>query len=317
MIAEKIFVGIDVARARLDVYVDPEGTSLSVENDPRAIQALIRRLRRFPCVVVGLEASGGYEKSVAKRLHAAGLVVHVLDPAQVRAFARSMKRRAKTDRIDAMMIARYLKAALDVLVPFVPDPDAERLGELVAYRRRLVAEGATLKGQIALAEEATVRRMMTTRLRGIAQAVLVLEKTIRQLIAQQQRFARTAALLRTVAGVGPVLVATLLAELPELGTISAKRIASLVGVAPHARQSGATDRGGRCTGGRGQIRDILYMGALSAVTAKDPHLEPFYKRLRQAGKPFKLAITAVMRKLITRLNAIVRDDLAIRQTTVA
>ena len=148
----------------------------------------------------------------------------------------------------------------------------------------------------------------SARLRSLAHAVLVLDKEIARRIAESRVLAQRARRLRQVRGVGPVLVATLVAELPELGTIGAKRIASLVGVAPHARQSGATDRGGRCAGGRKSVRDVLYMAALSAVSSKDPVLRPFYERLRTAGKPFKVAITAVMRKLITHLNAIVRKE---------
>ncbi|MEW5421325.1 transposase, partial [Amorphus sp. 3PC139-8] len=144
-------------------------------------------------------------------------------------------------------------------------------------------------------------------LRSLAQSVLLLDKEIARRIADSVTLAKHARLLRAVRGVGPVLAATLIAELPELGRIGAKRIASLVGVAPHARQSGARDRGGRCAGGRKSVRDVLYMAALSAVSGKDPVLRPFYDRLRTAGKPFKVAITAVMRKLITHLNAIIRD----------
>ncbi len=301
-------VGIDVSKAKLDVVLADTGESVTVANTPAGLAELLRRLHRIGPLAVGVEASGGYERGLIAHLHDAGHTVYLLDPAQVRAFARSMRQRAKTDRIDAAMIARYLQVARDRLTPAAPDPARTRLAQLVAYRRRLVAEAAALKSQQALVEEPVVRRMQAARLRSLAHAVLVLDKEIARRIAESRVLAQRARRLRQVRGVGPVLVATLVAELPELGTIGAKRIASLVGVAPHARQSGATDRGGRCAGGRKSVRDVLYMAALSAVSSKDPVLRPFYERLRTAGKPFKVAITAVMRKLITHLNAIVRKE---------
>lgn len=300
-------VGIDVAKATLDVVLGETGESFTVANTPAGLADLLRRLDGHGPLAVGVEASGGYERRLIAHLHDAGHTVYLLDPAQVRGFARSMRQRAKTDRIDAGMIARYLQVARDRLAPAAPDPARIRLAQLVAYRRRLVAEAAALKSQQALIEEPMVRRMLAARLRGLAQAVLVLDKEIARRISDDRRLAERARRLRAVRGVGPVLVATLVAELPELGSIGAKRIASLVGVAPHARQSGASDRGGRCGGGRKPVRDVLYMAALSAVSSKDPVLRPFYDRLRSAGKPFKVAITAVMRKLITHLNAIVRN----------
>lgn len=312
MIQETTFVGIDVAKARLDVFIGASGRSVAVDNTPKAIAGLIRHVRHLQAshgpVRVGLEASGGYERALITRLHAAGLTVYLLDPAQVRAFARAMKQHAKTDRIDAIMIAGYLQAAIGRLTPLSPDPARRRLAQLLAHRRRLVTEAATTKGQIDLIDEPVVRRMMAARLRSLAQAILVLDKTIRQRIAESATLARKAALLTRVKGVGPVLTATLLADLPELGTITAKAAAALVGVAPHARQSGTRNRPGRCSGGRKQVRDVLYMAALSAIKANDRDLDPFYRRLRHAGKPFKVAIIAAMRKLITKLNAILRDD---------
>lgn len=308
MIAQDSFIGIDVSKHRFDLHVHPAGAAFSVANETQAVAALVRQLRRAQPRAIALEASGGYEKALAKRLGAAGLKVYVLDPAQVRAFARAMKTRAKTDRIDAAMIARYLEASVARLVPYQPDPTAEKLAALLAYRRKLVAEMASLKGYLDTLEVAAVRRMVEASITTLKANVAELNRSIRQTLAATPAMAARDKRLSAVPGVGPVLAATLIAELPELGRIGPKRIASLVGVAPHARQSGKRDWRGKCSGGRRQIRDVLYMATLSAIAAKAPHLEPFYRRLRQNGKPHKPAITAAMRKFMTILNAIVRDD---------
>ncbi|MGH6753949.1 MAG: IS110 family transposase [Bradyrhizobium sp.] len=307
MIPDRVFVGIDVSKNRFDVHFHPGGERLAVPNEAAAVAALARRLRSMRPVAIGLEASGGYERGLARRLHAAGLAVYVLAPAAVRHFARALRRPAKTDPIDAAMIARYLELAVDELSPYAPDPRIERLDALVTHRRRLAGEASTLRGQMDTIDEPTVCRMIKARLATLRMGMLTLDKAIRQTIAECPAMTALFKTLVAVKGVGPVLAATLIAGLPELGRIGAKAVASLVGVAPHARQSGATDRHGRCSGGRAPIRAVLYMAVLSAIKAKAPHIEPFYQRLRQNGKPFKLAITAAMRKFITILNAIVRD----------
>lgn len=304
MIAEERFVGIDVSKQRFDVHVQPGGEAWSVANEPAALSRFVRRLAQLHPKAIGLEASGGYEKPLIKRLIAAGLAVYLLDAGQVRAFARAMKQRAKTDPIDAAMITRYLQTALDRLTPYHADPLIERLRALVAYRRHLVVEHSTLTGQLDTMTEPMVQRLMKNRLLGLRLQLITLQRAIQKLILATPDLAHRFAKLTAQAGVGPVLAATLLAELPELGRIGAKRIASLVGVAPHARQSGASSRPGKCAGGRRQVRDVLYMAALSTIKAKATPIEPFYRRLRHNGKPFKLAITAAMRKLITILNAI-------------
>jgi len=307
MIHERMFVGIDVSKARFDVHLHPSGERLAVANEAAAVTELVRRLKRLKPVAIGLEASGGYERALAKRLYAAGLTVYVVAPAAVRHFARAMKRPAKTDPIDAAMIARYLELTWQDLPAYAPDQRIEKLDALVTHRRRLAAELSMLKGQLDTIDEPTVCRMITRRMASLRTGMLTLEKVIRETIAQCPALDERFRMLIAVKGVGPILAATLLAELPELGRISAKAVASLVGVAPHARQSGATDRHGLCRGGRASIRAVLYMAVLSAIKAKAPQIEPFYQRLRQAGKPAKLAMTAAMRKLITILNAIVRD----------
>jgi len=305
------FVGIDISKARLDVHVHPGGTAFSVANDAAGYRKLLHVMKQHAdadALRIGLEASGGYEKAVARCLTQAGLTVHVLDPAQVRSFARAMRRRAKTDAIDAAMIARCMAAALAELHPRVPEVEREDLAQLASYRRKLVAERSALKGYLDTLTLALVRGMVQRRLASLALRIATLDKAIADAIKNDETLARQANLMRSAPGVGPVLAATLIAELPELGTLDRRKIASLVGVAPHPRQSGAMDRGGRCSGGRRQVRDVLYMATLSAIKAKAPVLTPFYERIRQAGKPFKPAIVAAMRKMITILNAMMRDQ---------
>jgi transposase len=308
MIAQLHDVGIDVSKHRLDVHVHPAGEAFSCGNDRPGLRMLIARLRRWSITAIGLEASGGYEGEAASALVEAGFIVYLLDPAQVRAFARSMKTRAKTDPIDAAMIARSVLAARDVLLAYRPDADREGVAALNLYRRKLLEERNGLLSLLDTVSETMVRRSVERRLRVIRRELLVLQREIENRLAASPALTERCARLRRLPGVGPVLAATLIAELPELGHIGAKRIASLVGVAPHARQSGQTDRGGKCGGGRKQVRDVLYMATLSAIKAKMPHLEPFYSRLRKAGKPFKKALVASMRKFLTILNAVIRDN---------
>lgn len=313
MVSQTAFVGIDVSKHRLDVHLYPGGESLSVEHTPARIAGLVRRLSGLGPVKVGIEATGGYERPVADALQGAGLTVYILAPARVRGFARSLAQNAKTDAIDAAMIAAYLAAGQERLKPYRPDPERARLSALAAHRRRLIAEKGGLAGQLDTIAEPVVRAMLEARLRAIAGDVATLDREIAALVKASPTFRARHARLRQVAGVGPVLATALLADMPELGAISAKAAAALLGVAPYTRQSGRTNRAGRCSGGRKHLRDIAYMGALSAIKAKDPILETFYQRLRKAGKPFKLAIIATVRKLITILNAIARSDTAFQQ----
>jgi transposase len=307
MTQERVFVGIDVAKARLDVHLHPAGEAFSVSNDKAGMRALRKHLGKRDAAVA-LEASGGYEKAAARHLMKAGFAVYVLGPAQVRAFARGLKRHAKTDLLDAAMIARCLAATIEDAIAYHPDPLAERLAELVGFRSKLVAESAALKGYRDTIEEPIVQRMVDRRLAGLKLGVARLDKEIAALIAGSKRLIDRFRLLVAVPGVGPVLASTLLALLPELGRISAKAVAALVGVAPFNRQSGRRERGGRCRGGRSHIRKVLYMATISAIRASNPRIAPFYEHLRRAGKPAKLAIVAAMRKLITILNAIARDQ---------
>lgn len=308
MIHDMSFVGIDVSKHHFDVHIHPAGKSLSCGASADEIAQLALRIAALGPVAVGLEASGGYESKLANGLHAAGIEVHVVAPARVRSFARGIGQLAKTDRIDAAMIARYLATVRSDLAPYAPDPLRRRLSALTAHRRRLVTEKSGLVSQLDTVDEPFVRNLIEERLRTIGQDIAALDAAIRDVLAKAPAFRQCHARLRQVTGVGPVLATALLADMPELGRVSSKVAAALLGVAPYARQSGASDRNGRCTGGRKHLRDIAYMAVLSAIKVKDPVLGGFYQRLRTRGKPFKLAMVATIRKLITILNAIARSD---------
>lgn len=308
MIDQTLHIGIDVSKDRLDVHIHPLSQSWTVPNSQQGFASLIARLVRLGPVAVGIEASGGYERRLADALCNAMVPVYILAPARVRGFARALGQLAKTDAIDAAMIARYLATARAGLSPYVVDPVRTQLSALLAHRSRLIAERSGLASQRQTEDEPLVLAMIAERLGTIAKDLGRLEEAMRRLIAANPALRDRHQRLCRVPGVGPVLARTLLADMPELGHIPAKSAAALIGVAPHARQSGRTVRAGRCWGGRKHLRDIAYMAVLSAIKMNDPVLAGFYKRLRTRGKPFKLAMVATIRKLITILNAIARTD---------
>jgi transposase len=308
MIDQLSFIGIDVSKARLDVHIHPAGEVFALANNAGRFGDLIARiLVQGPCIV-GLEASGGYERPLAEALLAANIDVRILEPSRVRDFARSMGRLAKTDAIDALVIARYVAAAHAVLPVPRRDPVRGRIAALLGHRRRLVAERSGLLSQRDTAAEPLVLALIDERLATIARDIARITKAVRSLLADNPTLKRCRDRLTAVKGVGDLLATTLIADMPELGRVSGKTAAALLGVAPHARQSGKSNRPGRCSGGRKHLRDIAYMAVLSAIRAHDPILGGFYKRLRENGKPFKLAMVATIRKLITILNAIARTD---------
>lgn len=305
MITEAIVAGIDVSKDRLDVHVLPGAQVLSVDHDPKGLVRLVEQLRGLGVQRIGLEASGGYERQALDVLAQAGFAVCLVPPARVRALARALGRQAKTDPIDARMIACYVQ-----LTPgqhdYQRDPARQRLDELASLRRQLIAERNKLVSRLDVAADKMVRRMLARMHTMIGGNIARLDAEIASHIRATHLKGRYDILL-AVPGVGPVLAATLLCDLPELGNATPKQLASLVGVAPHARQSGRTARPGRCSGGRASVRNVLYMATLSALKARVPALRAFYDRLRANGKPFKVAINAAMRKFITILNAIVKQ----------
>ena len=303
---EPIFVGIDVAKDRLDVHVRPSGEAFAVARDGKGLDALADRLGGLDVSLVVLEATGGFEIAAAAALCAAGLPLAVVNPRQIRDFARATGRLAKTDALDAEAIARFAEAVRPEPRP-MPDKQARALAELVARRRQIV--------EMMTAERNRRKRLASRRMIGSVDRVLAalrreladLDSEIGDAIRQTPAWRRAENLLKSVPGVGDVTARTLIADLPELGTLRRRQIAALVGVAPFNRDSGRM-RGRRTVwGGRANVRATLYMAALVA-SKHNPVLKAFYQRLIADGKLKKVALTAVMRKLITILNAILRDQ---------
>jgi transposase len=302
---EQVYIGIDVAKDRLDVHVLPSGEAFAVARDSEGVASLAERLGLLEPALIVLEATGGFETLVAGALAAARLPLAVVNPRQIRDFARAVGQLAKTDALDAKIIALFAERVHPEPRP-LPDEQTRALAELVARRRQII-EMMTM--------ERNRRRMLTSRrlLKSVDRLLAVLQKELSELEADLDDTIRgtpawreTEDLLTSVPGVGDKLARTLIADLPELGRLDRKQIAALVGVAPINRDSG-TLRGKRTTwAGRAKVRAVLYMGALVA-SRHNPILKSFYQRLLAAGKPKKLALTAVMRKLLTILNAILRD----------
>jgi transposase len=299
------FAGIDVSKDHLDLHVRPDGAAARFGNDEAGVAAAVARLAAGGPERVVVEATGGYEAPVVAALAAAGLPVVVVNPRQARDFARAVGRLAKTDRIDAAVLAEFAEAVRPAVRP-LPDADAQALAALVARRRQLLEMRTAEQNRLGLAAPAVAR--------GIRDHVAWLDRQLdrvgRELAAAVEASPVWRAkedLLRGVPGVGPVVARTLLAELPELGALSGRRIAALAGVAPVARDSGRWSGARRIAGGRAGVRSGLYMACLSAVRYNPP-LRAAYARLRAAGKPAKVALVAAMRKLVVILNAMVRDN---------
>jgi transposase len=295
-------VGIDVSKDRLDIAFFPDGEGFAVANDPGGWKELHRRLSGSAVLVVGLEASGGYERDVIRFLTDKGLSVRLVNPYRVRQFARALGLLAKNDAIDAAVIARFTAT-----VPTRPVRHAgvavARLAELVTARRQLCRQLVVIENQDRLTRDAVLRRMNQRRVVRLNADILALDKRIAEIIAGDAELAQHDALLRSVPGIGPVTATTLLALLPELGHLSRKKIAALVGIAPYDFDSGALKGRRAIWGGRAPVRNVLYMAALSA-SSHNPVMKAFRSHLAAVGKPPKVAIIAVMRKLISTLNAI-------------
>jgi transposase len=308
MEVEARYVGIDVSKARLDVAVWPGAQSFSVANDPRGIAELVERVMALTPQAVVLEATGGLEALAASELHAAELTVAVVNPRQVREFARSLGRIGKTDRLDALVLAQFAQSAhsnhrLHQL--HLPDEAEAELKALVTRRRQLVAMLIAESNRRERAPK-VIRRSIVASIRGLKRAIAEIEQQVRAVLASSPVQQAKAVLLTAVPGVGAQLTATLLAELPELGSLGRRKIASLVGVAPHPHESGKFYGRRTCWGGRATVRTTLYMAALSGVR-HNPALRACYQGLRARGKSPKLALVACMRKLLVILNAILRD----------
>jgi len=306
MAQEPIFVGIDVSKAVLDVKVVPEGSSLQVANDEVGIQELVVRLSALQPELIVLEATGGLEVPVASALSVPGLPVVIVNPRQVRDFAKAIGRLAKTDGIDADTLAQFGRTVRPAMRP-LKDTETQALGALVARRRQLIGMLTAEQNRLGSAADQRVQTDLKAHLQWLKKRLRAIEADLDQAIRISPAWRVKENLLRSVKGVGPVVSRTLLAELPELGVLNRKQIAALAGLAPFNRDSG-TLRGKRCIwGGRAKVRSALYMAALSA-TQHNAVIRAFYLRLLNAGKTKKAALTACMRKLLTILNAMVKTN---------
>lgn len=298
------YVGVDVSKARLDVAVH-RGAAWSVSHDPKGIAALVTRLHTLAPARVVCEATGGWEGALVAALHAADVPVAVVNPRQVRDFARSTGKLAKTDTLDAAVLAHFAQAIQPAAQP-APDAATRALRAVLARREELVVVRAGERNRLALAPPVVVRHIDAHCL-WLDAAIIALDAELTALIEASEQWRARRALLESVPGVGPVLATTLLAALPELGTLTHKQVAALVGIAPINRDSG-TKRGRReIGGGRRAVRGALYMATLTA-TRCNPVIRAHFGQLRERGKAFKVAMVACMRKLLTILNAMMKQQ---------
>lgn len=298
-----LFVGIDISKAQLDLAQQPEGPGLSLPHNESGIATAVAHLRTLQPTVVVLEATGGLERLLVRALVEAGLPVVVVNPRHVRDFAKATGQLAKTDALDARVLARFAEAVRPVLRP-VPDADTQDLATLIARRRQVVEMLTAEKNRRGSASK-RVQERIQAHIAWLTAELKRVDGDLDQAIRNSPVWREQEDLLQSVPGVGPVVTRTLLAELPELGTLNRRQIAALVGIAPFNRDSG-TFRGKRTVwGGRATVRATLYMSALVAAR-HNPVIKAFYHRLRHAGKVAKVALTACMRKLLTILNAMMR-----------
>lgn len=298
-------VGVDVSKKTLEVSILPSGDLFSLPNDHDGLDELTATLQKARPTLVVLEATGGYERPAVAALAASGIATAVVDPRQARDFAKATGRLAKTDRLDAEILARF---AQDVRpAPKIPpDTEAREFSAIVARRRRIISMMSAEKNRPSITDSGAVRKRIEAHIRWPRKELERIDADLERTIDESPTFKENEALLGSVPGVGPVLRRTLLAGLPEMGSVSPKKLAALVGVAPLNRDSG--DRRGQRSvwGGGSGVREALYMGALVA-TRHDPRIKVFHERLLESGEPKKVALVGCMRKLLTILNAVIRD----------
>jgi transposase len=300
------YVGIDVSKDRLDIHVRPSEEAFAVSRDGKGLEQLAERLRELSPTLVAVEATGGFEVIVAAAIAGAGLPLAVVNPAQIRHFAQAVGKRAKTDPVDAGVIAHFAEAVRPV-PRALPDEAARLLAELVGRRRQII--------DMIVAERQREKQATNVRVRkSLARHIAVLEKELMEIDGDIDTLVRGSPvwrakedLLASVPGVGKIIARILIAELPELGNLNRREIAGLAGLAPYTRQSGKWRGKSMIAGGRTTVRSATFLGALVA-SRHNPILKAFYQRLLQAGKPKMVALIAVARKLLTVLNAILRDN---------
>jgi transposase len=309
-----VFVGIDVSKARLDGYSNPRAEHFTHPNDEAGIAATVARLKALGPTLIVLEATGGLEAPLAAALAAAKLPVAVVNPRQVRDLAKAMGTRAKTDAIDAEILAHFAEK-IRPEVRDLPDEEARLFEAILARRRQLLEMRVAEQNRLGSATAPKVRRDLQAHIRYLDRRVEEMDTELESAIEKSEVYRAKDDLLRGVPGIGPVASRTLLASLPELGKLNAKRIAALAGLAPMARDSGTLKGRRMICGGRADVRSALYMATLSAVRY-NPTLKAFYDRLRAVGKPAKLALTAAARKLLTILNAMLKANQAWAPPTI-
>jgi len=303
---ENITVGIDVSKDRLDVAVRPSGEVFAVERNAAGLEQLTIRLRGLAPQVIALEATGGFETIAAAALAAASLPVVVVNPAQIRAFAKAIGQRAKTDPIDAATIAHFAEATKPEPRP-LPDEATRLLGDLVARRRQIIEMIGAERQREQRVTIPHLRRSITRLLKALEKELASLNTDIDDAVRGSPAWREKEDLLTSVPGVGRVISSIMIAELPELGQLGRREIAALAGLAPFTRRSGKWRGKSFIGGGRTVVRTALFMGAFVAKR-HNPVLKAFFDRLVAAGKPKMVALIAVARKLLTILNAIIRDN---------
>lgn len=301
-----VIAGIDVSKDKLDVHLLPSNLYFTIDRDRRGLTDLVRRLRKAGVERVALEASGDYERLVVEALEAEAFVVQLLNPMRVRRFAEAAGTLAKTDPIDARVIALYGQYFPNKGLVRKPE-QARKLGEFLSMRTMLQAVLGEARNRLEHLSEPDLRTLAETVLAQTTAQLKQLEADIAAVIVEDQEMDRKAGLIRSFTGAGPVLTSNLLARVPELGSVSRRQAAQLCGVAPVDRKSGKSQRRSRIEGGRDHLRPILHMVALAAMRS-NPVLAAFAKRLTAAGKPKRLVIAACARKVIVILNAMLRDQ---------
>ena len=306
MTIEPVYVGMDVSKATIDVCV-LDGDTWQVANDDLSMDELRARIASLRPALVVLEATGGYELRAAGALAAGQVPVAVVNPRQVRSYARSVGQLAKTDRIDARILARFAAAVRPEPRP-LPDAETRELEALITRRRQLVAMVTAEQTRLEMAAPIT-RKQIKAHIGWLRRQLAKVDADIDGMVRRSPLWRAKDDLLQSVPGIGDTTSRTLLALLPELGTLDRKQIAALVGLAPFNRDSGTLRGRRRVWGGRARVRTALYMAALVG-TRRNPTLKAFYTRLRASGKPAKVALVACMRKLLIIVNAMVRDGRA-------
>lgn len=300
------FIGIDVSRSKLDIAVaDGKGT-VTIDNTQTAILSWIGQLEDTSCTLVVMEATGGYEALAVKLLHSHNIALAVTNPRQVRDFAKGIGRDAKTDAIDAEVLAVFAKVVGPA--PQAAKSDEQiKLGALVERRRQLLDLISQEYNRSLQTIDDDIKTSIQEVLESLKQQLKTIDKQLAKAVQSNAASARKVEILQSVKGLGPVAVSTFIAELPELGQLNRGQIAKLVGVAPMNRDSGQSQGQRRTQGGRSYVRRVLYMASLVA-TRFNKAIKVFYQRLLSKGKPKKLALTAAMRKLLTILNTLVKDN---------